>query len=497
VTNIELPDASATMALVTNLQSNLPEFARMVDRYGHAAPALRQLGHVHWGNGRFDTAAQAFSAALSLMPEDPDLWRDLASVHNASGHTQQALSAIQRSLEIYPESSPSWLILAGLADQQGDIETAETAYCQAIALNSTAAAAHFGLGLLLFRQKRYEEALASVRTSVDLHGDNGTAHYALGHLSFIAIDFASSAKAFDEAARLGVELDPQSRQKRARSVTFQAMIEGRVQEALHQYPELAGDDRKDLDTIMRDAFSVLSAAGHLDAAAEVGRMRLAEKPDDPVRRYLLDAVTGRTMTAAPSDYIERYFDQFAPQFDSQLIETLQYTAPSQMTKLLARHRTHFNQMLDLGCGTGLASAELLPFGQVLVGVDLSSGMLDEAAKRGGYSELVRSDVVSYLETTANRYDLIFAADLLIYFGDIGPLLRAAAGAMARGGLLAVSIEVAEREGFTLLPSGRFAHSSDYLKATATDFVILEALQSNIRLEAGRPVSGLYVIMERR
>jgi predicted TPR repeat methyltransferase len=485
------------MALVTDLQANLPEFARMIDRHGHAAPALRQLGHVHWGNGRFDTAAQAFSAALSLTPEDSDLWRDLASVHNASGHTQQALSAIQRSLGFYPGSPQSWLILAGLADQQGDIETAETGYRQAIALDPTGAAAHFGLGLLLFRQKRYEEALASVRTSVDLDGDNGTAHYALAHLSFIASDFASSAKAFDQATRLGVELDPQSRRKRARAVTFQAMIEGRVQEAFQDYQEIAGDDREDLEIIARDAFSVLSAAGHLDAAAEVGWMRLAEKPDDPIRRYLFDAVTGCSMTAAPADYIERYFDQFAPQFDSQLIETLQYTAPGQMTKLLARHRTHFNQMLDLGCGTGLAAAELLLFGQTLVGVDLSSGMLAEAAKRGGYSELVRSDVVAYLETTRSRFDLIFAADVLIYLGDLGPLLRAAADAMVPGGLLAVSIEVAERDGFTLLPSGRFVHSSDYLKATAMDFDVLETIQSNIRLEAGRPVSGLYVIMERR
>jgi predicted TPR repeat methyltransferase len=87
--------------------------------------------------------------------------------------------------------------------------------------------------------------------------------------------------------------------------------------------------------------------------------------------------------------------------------------------------------------------------------------------------------------------------VLIYFGDLGPLLRAAADAMVQGGVLAVSIEVAERDGFTLLPCGRFAHSSDYLKATATDFVVLEAVQSSIRLEAGRPVSGLYVIMERR
>jgi predicted TPR repeat methyltransferase len=497
VTNIELPDVVATTALVATLKASLPDFSRMVDHFGHAAPALRKLGHIHWGNGRFDTAAQAFSAALSLMPEDPDLWRDLASVRNASGHAQQAVSAIQRSLELCPGSSPSWLILAGLADQQGDSETAETGYRQAVALDPTAASAHFGLGLLLFRRKCYEEALASVRTSVGLDGDNGTAHYALGHLSFIASDAASSARAFDEAARLGVALDPQSRQKRARAMTFQAMIEGRVQEALHQYPELAGDDREDLDVIVRDAFSFLSAAGHLEAAAEVGRMRLAEKPDDPIRRYLLDAITGRTMTAAPADYIERYFDQFAPQFDSQLIETLQYTAPSQMTKLLARHRTHFDHMLDLGCGTGLAAPELAPFGQTLVGVDLSSGMLAEAAKRGGYSELVKADVVAYLETATSHFDLIFAADVLIYFGDLEPLLRAAAGSMVPGGLLAVSIEVAECEGFTLLPSGRFAHSSDYLKATATDFIILEAVQSNIRLEAGCQVLGQYIILERR
>jgi predicted TPR repeat methyltransferase len=333
--------------------------------------------------------------------------------------------------------------------------------------------------------------------SVALDPVNGLSHFALGHLSFIASDFAGCARAFDEAARLTLPLDPQSRQKRARAMTFQAMIEGSVQEALQDYPNVAGDDCEDLDVIARDAFSVLSASGHLEAAAEIGRIRLAEKPDDPVRRYLLDAVLGRTMTAAPTEYIEHYFDQFAPQFDSKLLETLQYNAPSQMAKLVAGHRTGFKQMLDLGCGTGLAAGELLPFGRTLIGVDLSSGMLAEAAKREGYSELVKSEAIAYLETTPNRFDLVFAADSLIYFGELGPLMRAAAGAMVQGGLFALSIEVAAREGFALQPSGRFAHSLDYLKATAADFVIVDAVEGNIRLEAGRPVSGLYVVMERR
>ena len=497
MTNIQLPDVRTTMALVASLQASLPDFGRIVDRFGHPAPALRQLGLVHWENGRFDTASRTFKAALSLRPEDPDLWRDLASVCSASDRDEEALSAIKTSLEFDPSNAQSWQTLAGVADRLDDMEMSEDAYRRTIGLNPKAAAAHLGLGLLLFRKKHYADALAAVRASVERDPVNGLAHYALGHLSFIASDFVGCARAFDEAARLTFPLDPPTRQKRARSLTFQAMIEGRVQEALHLYGELAGEDREDLEIIARDAFSVLSASGHLEAAAEVGRLRLAEKPEDPVRRYLLDAVLGRAMTAAPADYIESYFDQFAPQFDSKLVETLQYNAPSQMGTLLSRHRTRFDQMLDLGCGTGLAAEQLMRFGSTLIGVDLSSGMLAQAAKRGGYTELARAEAVTYLEATPNRFDLIFAADSLIYLGDLGPLMRAAADALVPGGMMALSIEVAAGEDFILQPSGRFAHSLDYLKTTATDFVILETMDCNIRLEAGRPVTGLYVIMERR
>jgi predicted TPR repeat methyltransferase len=496
MTNIQLPDVSVTMALVASLQDSLPNFGRIVDQFGHPAPALRKLGLVHWENGRFDTAARTFEASLSLTPEDPDLWRDLASVYSASDRDEQALTAIRMSLELDPHSAQSWQTLAAVADRLDDIETSEDAYRRTIALNPKAPAAHLGLGLLLFRKKHYPEALAAVQASVALDPVNGLAHFALGHLSFIACDFAGCARAFDEAARLTLPLDPLTRQKRARALTFQAMIEGRVQEALQHYNEIAGEDREDLDIIARDAFSVLSASGHLEAAAEIGRMRLSEKPDDPVRRYLLDVVLGRSMMAAPTDYIENYFDQFAPQFDSKLIETLQYNAPRQMAKLVAGHRTSFRHMLDLGCGTGLAAGELLPLGASLTGVDISSGMLAEAAKRGLYTELVKAEAVAYLKEASNRFDLIFAADSLIYFGDLGPLLRAAADAMVQGGLFALSIELAAGDGFVLQPSGRFAHSLDHLKAEAVDFVILESVESTIRLEAGRPVPGLYVVMER-
>ncbi|WP_262270108.1 tetratricopeptide repeat protein [Microvirga yunnanensis] len=497
MTTIQLPDVAVTMTLVATLQASLPHFGRMVDQCGDPAPALRQLGLVHWENGRFDAAAQCFAAALSLAPGNPDLWRDLASVSSAADRDEEALTAIRRSLDLDPLSAPSWQTLAGVADRLDDAETAEDAYRRTIALKPEAAASHLGLGLLLFRKKRYDDALAAVRASIAHDPVNGLAHYALGHLSFIASDFAGCARAFDEAVRLTLPLDPPTRQKRARALTFQAMIEGRVRDALRDYPAIAGEDREDLEIITRDAFSVLSAAGHLEAAAEIGRMRLAERPDDPVRRYLLDAVLGRAMTAAPVEYIETYFDQFAPQFDGKLLETLQYEAPRRMASLVARHRTGFGTMLDLGCGTGLAAAELAPLGASLIGVDLSAGMLAEAARRGGYAELVKAEAAAYLAASRNRFDLVFAADSLIYFGDLGPLFRAAAGALVPGGLFALSIELAAGDGFTLQPSGRFAHSLEHVRSTATDFVVLETMESRIRLEAGRPVPGLYVLLERR
>jgi len=497
MTSIELPDVGTTMALVASLQASLPDFGRILAHHGHPAPALRRLGLVHWENGRFDTAARTFSAALSLTPEDPDLWRDLASVSSASDRDEQALAAIRTSLALDANRAASWQVLASIADRLDDAETAEEAYRRTVALDPAAAAAHLGLGLLLFRRKQYDEALAAVRASVALDPVNGLAHYALGHLSFIASDFAGCARAFDEAARLTLPLDPPTRQKRARALTFQAMIEGRVQEALRDYPAVAGEDREDLDIIARDAFSVLSAAGHLEAAAAIGRMRLAEKPDDPVRRYLLDAVLGRAMSAAPSAYIESYFDQFAPQFDSKLLDTLQYDAPHQMAQLVARHGSRFRQVLDLGCGTGLAAKELRPLTENLIGLDISAGMLAEAEKRGSYTALVKSEAVAYLETQRACFDLVFAADSLIYFGDLARLLRAATGAMMQGGLFALSVEQASGDGFALQPSGRFAHSLAYLRTTATGFDLLEAVESRIRLEAGRPVSGLYVILRKR
>ena len=61
---------------------------------------------------------------------------------------------------------------------------------------------------------------------------------------------------------------------------------------------------------------------------------------------------------------------------------------------MARHLpTGRGPILDAGCGTGLVGEALSVLGyDPVIGCDLSQGMLDHAARRGGYADLVTQDM---------------------------------------------------------------------------------------------------------
>jgi len=90
----------------------------------------------------------------------------------------------------------------------------------------------------------------------------------------------------------------------------------------------------------------------------------------------------------------------------------------------------------------------------LVGVDLSSAMGDKARARGCYDRVEVGELVGWLHRQAGgrqpggggssgggedggseggRFDLLVAADVLVYIGDLRPLFAAAAGAAAGPG----------------------------------------------------------------
>jgi predicted TPR repeat methyltransferase len=166
--------------------------------------------------------------------------------------------------------------------------------------------------------------------------------------------------------------------------------------------------------------------------------------------------------------------------------------------MIAATGRKMTRAVDLGCGTGLAGPRLRAERSRLVGVDVSPRMLAKAAERGCYDELVEADMTAFLEETPERFDLVFAADALVYLGDLEGFLSAAARVAPPGGFLAFNLETTARAPYVLLPSGRFAHAIDAVLAIAAPWFSLKSCApAFLRVEANTRVNGALVLLERR
>jgi predicted TPR repeat methyltransferase len=140
-------------------------------------------------------------------------------------------------------------------------------------------------------------------------------------------------------------------------------------------------------------------------------------------------------------------------------------------------------------------------------------MVERARARGVYDRLVRADAVQFLAGSAERFDLVVAADVLIYLGDPAPLFAAAQRAMVSNGLLAFTVELAgggdtdpgdagqapqDDPGWRLLPSLRYTQSRPHLLrlAQAHGFEPLIVDAAPVRFDQGQAVDGLYLVLRR-
>ena len=193
-----------------------------------------------------------------------------------------------------------------------------------------------------------------------------------------------------------------------------------------------------------------------------------------------------------------HFDGFADSFDKQLVDVLGYHVPETLARLVAATGKTLPVAVDLGCGTGLAGLYLRARSSHLVGVDLSSRMLAKAADRGVYDSLVQADMIGFLDTTPDQFDLVFAADAVIYLGELDGLLKAAARATKAGGLVAFNIETTATAPYLLLPSGRFAHEIGALRAKASAWFQVKRVEpAFLRKEGSSRVEGALILLERR
>jgi predicted TPR repeat methyltransferase len=211
------------------------------------------------------------------------------------------------------------------------------------------------------------------------------------------------------------------------------------------------------------------------------------------------------LSAMPPAYVRTLFDQYAPKFESALIDDLGYRAPALLFKavLSARAATRkpafFKRALDLGCGTGLAARAFAKEVDEFIGIDLSPGMIERARSSGLYARLEVADMVQGLKSESDAgADLVLAADAMVYLPDLSPVLQEIQRVLVAGGVLAFSLERHDGDGVVIGEGLRYAHGATYVRAMikAAGLGVLRIEEVSARNEDSRPVPGLVVVAEK-
>lgn len=217
----------------------------------------------------------------------------------------------------------------------------------------------------------------------------------------------------------------------------------------------------------------------------------------------LSRLTALTPNGMPEAYVRALFDQYAPRFERHLVERLAYRGPALLIDALDRVAPgrRFSRALDLGCGTGLMAGALTTRTARIDGIDLSPAMVEQARRSLFYTDLsVASLDVALADGSGCAYDLVTAADVLVYVGHLSRFFAGTYRQLQPGGLLSFTAQTLADEGdasprFALGHDLRFRHATRYVEAALASegFELVLSASASARSEKSVPVAGLVVV----
>lgn len=487
----EHPDALHLIGLIMQARENLTTAEANIRHAIELRPGEAvfhyNLANVLRDAGRPDEAIDEYRAALAQQPGDPDTLLNLGATLHSCDRLPEAAAVIRDLLKQDPQHLGALLNLGQILRSLGDVAGAAQAYTQVLTLDPQQAEAHVNLGAL--RQdagaveaalRHYEAAVAADPESAPAWNNFGTWYQERG-------DHTTARDCY----RRALACDPQDAAAHNNLGTL-LVDDDRLPEAVACY-QAAIDCRPDFAEAHKNLGAVLQRLGQRAAALASYREALRLRPAYAEAAFKLAALAGELSPAsAPAEYVADLFDHYARNYDRHLRETLRYQVPEALVALLAEAEPRTDlSALDLGCGTGLSGEALRALTRERVGVDLSPRMLARARERGLYARLVQGDIATALHSESASYDLVMAADVFVYIGDLVPVLTGVQRVLRAGGWMAFSVETGEGDSYHLQPTGRFAHAPAYVEAQCRAVGLIEHARRTVtlRLEHGQPVAG--------
>ncbi len=405
--------------------------------------------------GEADDAETALNACLKTAPRHPGATFHLAALHLARGDRSAAMRGFAQATHLAPNWAEAHYNLAILQAESGDAAAAEASYGSALKAKPGLIQAAINLANLLDSRGDRAEAIALLWQALTHAPEFAQGWSTLGYLYLGARQL--------EAAETSL----------ARAVS--------------------------IDPTMADAWEYLAETrrqrGDREGAREAYQALIRINPDAEVAGFHLATLLGQTPSRPPDSFVRGLFDGMANEFEHKLVDVLGYRLPFELTRYLddvLQTPTPLD-VLDLGCGTGLCGQAIKPWAHRLHGVDVSPRMMELARARDVYDMLHEMELVEFLARCQDsEWDIVLAADVLVYLGALEALFGQARRVLRPGGRLMLSIEELDtQDDYALRPTGRYAHAAGYLERLAAEhgFTVERNEPIPLRRESGTMLPG--------
>jgi|GEM_PF-3238299 len=415
-------------------------------------------------------------------PDDFDAYYRLGCLQEELLEYNQACTYFLSALQLQPDNFNVLYKLAGIAMLVGHLDDAADYYRRCLAINEGSLRANYNMGLICYRRNDWLGAAKYFSIAAELGDDYPDIWYMLG-MSLKAIGRWQQA---EESMRKAVEVSPDRAE-----IHFHL---GDILLHLQQF-EAAEKFFQNSVKIAPENPQYWLGLGRLyfqwgknDLAREKLQTVMEIDKNNDTAQLLLKSLNGQQVTRMPGELLASMFNQCSESFDSYMVNELKYSLPKQLRDAVSTccrkldQPQQFDWVLDLGCGTGLASEQFMPVSKTMVGVDISPGMIEQAKAKNIYQKLVCGDLLQVMDSAVHKYNLVLAADVFIYIGDLEKTFAAVSRHTVPGAWFAFSIECGEGEAdYILNRSGVFAHSPAYIARLAARCgfdVTLEKLSEN-------------------
>jgi predicted TPR repeat methyltransferase len=468
-------------------------FLRALDLQPNDANLHNNLGNAYKRLQNIDKAIEHYKKALENEAHYAEAHHNLAGIYSTQNDYQHALKHYQQAIQAKPDFIFAHYHLGLLFLQHQKLDAAKIQFANVLSLCPEHVGAQFYTGILLLNDNAIEEAEQAFQNVLRMDNEHVQAMINLGVIALKKNEGQRGVNYFTEA----LALDNQSIEARNNlAATF--IHHDRFENALMHYDVLLQKEPKNIEYLYNSGVAQM-ALGHLDLATAHFQNLLAEdtnhfaalnnqaaifirqgkrkqaidflqralgaNPDDKASAFMLRALLGHGKNlSACEDYVKNLFDNYAIHYDQHLQTVLHYSIPQQIHKLLQDlHCAQLPKVLDLGCGTGLSGQILREYSQILIGVDLSTKMIAQAEKKAIYDELHETNIIDYLQKSSERFDLMVAADVLPYFGELHTLFSAVHSHLTAQGLFIFTHEISRHKAIELQETARFCHHPDEIK----------------------------------